>query len=100
VIELEKFAREVPPLVANDPPRFRDDPADAVKGVIGVIEGKPSKRLKKLLERKSVVGIFQRDRNAVRVREEDIITLVNFLHRVSWRYRVRAAQPGFLQLKA
>ena len=42
-----------------------------MKGVIGVIEGKPSERLKKLLERKSVVGIFERDRDAVRVREGD-----------------------------
>jgi hypothetical protein len=100
VVELEKFVADAPSLIGNHPVMVKDDPASAVKGVIGVIERKPSERLVTLLAQKKVVGIFERDGDTVRVRGNDVVTLVNFLHFVSWRYRVRAAQPGFLQLES
>jgi len=91
VAALEEFVEEAPADVGNLAPHPDDDHRRAVMGVIGLIDGNPSQRLARLLEQKSVVGVFQRRGDDVDVRSPDIITLVNFLHRVSWRYRVRAA---------
>jgi hypothetical protein len=98
VTELEKFVQTAPTLVGNHPTRWNDDTTNAVKGVIGVIDRKISKRLAKLLAAKKVCAIFERQGAEVVLRHNDVIELVNFIHFVGWRYRVRAAQPGFLTL--
>ena len=67
-------------------------------GVVCVLESSPSTRLKKLLNAEKVVAIFDKTVDAVSVRSKDVLTLVNFLHFVTWRYRVHGSQPGYPQV--
>lgn len=68
-------------------------------GVICVLESSPSVKLKKLFDDKEVVAIFNKTANgAVSVRSKDVLVLVNFLHFVTWRYRVHSSQPGYPQI--
>lgn len=67
-------------------------------GVVSVLDVKPSSRLKALLDADKVVAIFERDDDAIRIRPRDVLVLVNFLHFVTWRYRVHGSQPGLPQI--
>lgn len=66
-------------------------------GVVSVLEAQPSARLQALLDRREAVAIFQRVREDVQVRHRDVLVLVNFLHYVTWRYRVQGSGPSFPQ---
>lgn len=67
-------------------------------GVVSVLEGKPSKRLQALLDADRVVAIFEKAGDTAHVRGRDVLVLVNFLHFVTWRYRVQGSAPGYMQL--
>jgi hypothetical protein len=67
-------------------------------GIVSVLEGKPSSRLQAWIDAHRVVAIFEKDGNTTRLRPRDILVLVNFLHYVTWRYRVQGSGPGFPQL--
>ena len=67
-------------------------------GVVCVLESPPSARLQGLIDAGRVVAIFQKTGDDTDVRAKDILTLVNFLHFVTWRYRVHGSQPGYPQI--
>ena len=67
-------------------------------GVICVLESVPSSRLQSLIDTHKVVAIFEKDGEATKVRPKDVLVLVNFLHYVTWRYRVHGSQPGYPQI--
>lgn len=95
--KIEAFVAKAPELVAAHGGSSRDDPDKAFMAVIGVLDNPPSRRLVQLMEAGHALAIFERDGESreVHVRHSDVICLVNFLHYVSWRYRVRSAQPRF-----
>jgi len=66
--------------------------------VICVIETGPSAKLKKLVEEKKVVAIFEKVNRTPKVRTKDVLTLVNFLHYVTWRYRIQGSREQYLQI--
>ena len=68
-------------------------------GIICVLEAKPSSKLQSWIAADRVVAIFERDGDATRLRPRDVLVLVNFLHYVTWRYRVQGSGPSFLQIK-
>jgi hypothetical protein len=67
-------------------------------GVICVLEEKPSARLQSLIDGDKVVAIFERTGDTARVRPRDVLVLVNFLHYVTWRYRVQGSGPRYPQI--
>jgi hypothetical protein len=67
-------------------------------GVICVLESKPSSRLQTLIDAEKVIAIFERSATATSVRSKDVLVLVNFLHFVTWRYRVHGSRPGYPQI--
>ncbi len=68
--------------------------------VISRLEAAPSGRLKAWLEARRVVAIFEGDGDDTRVRPGDVLALINFLHYVTWRYRVQASGPNYPQITA
>lgn len=67
--------------------------------VISVLETKPSNYLQGLFNEQRAVAIFERtDDGGATVRARDVLVLVNHLHFITWRYRVRASAPGYPQL--
>lgn len=67
-------------------------------GVISLLETSPSSRLQAHIAAGRVVAMFERHDRKTRVRARDVLVLVNFLHYVTWRYRVQASGPTFPQL--
>jgi hypothetical protein len=59
----------------------------------------PSARLQSLIDADKVVAIFERTGDTTRIRPRDVLVLVNFLHYVTWRYRVQGSGPGYPQIK-
>ena len=68
-------------------------------GVVCVLESTPSSKLQALLNAERVVAIFEKSDEVTKVRSKDVLVLVNFLHFVTWRYRVHGSQPGYPQIK-
>jgi hypothetical protein len=66
-------------------------------GIICVVDTKPSSRLQALIDTQRVVAIFERDRDTTKLRSNDVLILVNFLHYVTWRYRVQGSGLRFLR---
>ena len=67
-------------------------------GIICVLEAEASSRLQSLIDADRVVAIFEREGDVTKLRPRDVLVLVNFLHYVTWRYRVQGSQPGFPQI--
>ena len=67
-------------------------------GLVSVLDTKPSMRLSSLINDQKVVAIFEKDGDLARVRHGDVLSLINFLHYVTWRYRVQGALPGYPQI--
>ena len=63
-------------------------------GIVCVLEGKPSAKLKSMIDSEKVIAIFERIGKKPEIRRKDILVLVNFLQRVTWRYRVQGAAPN------
>lgn len=60
-------------------------------GVVCVVEKNPSALMQSLLASGDVVAIFRKDKSGdVKVRTDDVLKLVNFLHLTTFRYRVKA----------
>lgn len=95
--ELEAFINEAPGIIAARGGGSRDDPAKAVLGIVGAITA-PSARLTRLIEARHVVGLFETNANGTRVRANDVLTLINCLHYIGWRYRMQASSPEPPQL--
>jgi len=98
VADLEQFVAEAVGSVAARGGPYRDDPQRAVLGVIGVLETKPSARLQQLIEERRIVAVLSKTSEEVTVRPNDVFTLVNTLHFVSWRYRVQSSGPDFPEI--
>jgi hypothetical protein len=96
--ELEQFVVEAVGSVAARGGSFRDDPTKAVLGVIAVLESKASARLQHLIENGRVVAVLSKYSGSVTVRPNDVFTLVNTLHFISWRYRVQSSGPDFPEI--
>jgi hypothetical protein len=98
---IESFLADV------DAKRIVSDPAGPMAdykrspglGVVCVLESTPSAKLQALIDAERVVAIFERSGEHTNVRSKDVLTLVNFLHFVTWRYRVHGSQPGYPQVK-
>ncbi len=97
-VALEEFIAKAVSWIAARSGPFRDDPQKAVLGIVGVLESKPSARLERLIDEKKVVAVFDKTSDKVTVRANDVFTLINVLHYVSWRYRVQASGPGFPEI--
>lgn len=67
-------------------------------GVVSLLEAKPSSRLQAHINSRRVVAIFERTGRTTKLRARDVLVLVNFLHYVTWRYRVQSSGPTFPQL--
>jgi len=67
-------------------------------GIICVLEAKPSSKLQAWIAADRVVAIFERDGDTTKLRPRDVLVLVNFLHYVTWRYRVQGSGPSFPQI--
>lgn len=67
-------------------------------GVISLLETNPSTRLQTHIDARRVVAIFERADQTTRLRPRDVLVLVNFLHYVTWRYRVQASGPTFPEI--
>ncbi len=67
-------------------------------GIICVLESKPSSKLQAWLAEDKVVSIFERTDDATKIRTKDVLVLVNFLHYVTWRYRMQGSGPSFPQM--
>ncbi len=99
--QLEGFLAEVEAkkIVAEPAGPLRDYQRSPGIGVICVLEVRPSSKLQSLIDANKVVAIFEKDGDTTRVRPRDVLVLVNFLHYVTWRYRVHGSQPGYPQIK-
>jgi len=98
--KLEEFLEDVKARkIVSDPAGPKGDYARLPGlGVICVLESTPSSKLQQLLDDAKVVAIFERNGESTTVRSKDVLTLVNFLHFVTWRYRVHGAHPGYPQI--
>lgn len=99
--QLESFAANVPTLAAERHPHVPGDERYPGLGVVCVLEGRPSARLKKLLTAEKAIAIFHKsssDAVNATVRANDVLKLINFLHFIGWRYRMHAIQAGYPQL--
>ncbi len=97
---LESFFADVDArrIVADPGGAFADYGRSPGIGIICVLESKPSSKLQAWIEKDKVVAIFERDGGTTKVRPRDVLVLVNFLHYVTWRYRVQGSGPKYLQL--
>lgn len=66
--------------------------------IVSRLEAPPSAKLEAWLEARRVVAIFDGVGGETRVRPHDVLTLINFLHYVTWRYRVQASGPNYPQI--
>jgi hypothetical protein len=101
VAQLESFLAEVEAskIVSEPSGPLADYQRRPGLGVICVLESSPSVKFKNLLGAEKVVAIFHKTANGVvSVRSKDVLVLVNFLHFVTWRYRVHGSQPGYPQI--
>ncbi len=98
--DLESFLADVAAkrIVADAEGSIRDYQRSPGLGVICVLEATLSSRLKSLIDEGKVVAIFEKNENTTRVRPKDVLSLVNFLHFVTWRYRVHGSQPAYPQI--
>jgi hypothetical protein len=98
--QLECFFADVEArkIVAEPGGAFSDYQRSPGMGVICVLETEPSSRLQSLLDQERVVAIFERKDKSIQVRHRDVLVLVNFLHYVTWRYRVQSSAPGYPQI--
>jgi hypothetical protein len=99
--ELETFAAAAPKIAAAPHPKIAADARYPGMAVVCVLEKEPSARLKAQLDADAAVAIFQKasaDSEQATVRAVDVLRLVNFLHFVSWRYRMHANQTDYPQL--
>jgi hypothetical protein len=97
--KLEEFLAEVEKrkIVADKVPGVEEPGLPGI-GIVCVLEARPSVRLESLFEQKKVVAIFEKRENTVEVRSKDVLVLVNFLHYISWRYRVQGTQTWIPQI--
>jgi hypothetical protein len=100
VDKLESFLADVEAklIVAEPAGPMGDYQRSAGMGVISVLEKAPSSRLQTLIEQKKVVAIFENFGDKPQIRTKDVLVLVNFLHYVTWRFRVHSSRPGYPQI--
>lgn len=69
-------------------------------GVVCVLQKRISRRLHALLDARKAVAIFDtQDRTRQpQVREKDVLELVNFLYRITWRHAVLSSSPSYPQI--
>ena len=98
--QLESFLADVEArkIVAKPGGPIRDYERSPGIGVVCVLDATPSSRLQSLLDQDKVVAIFEKKGEETRVRFRDVLVLVNFLHYVTWRYRVQGSQPAYPQI--
>lgn len=96
--ELEELAARTSTFVTDRGGASRDDARNASLGIVCVLDGPPSERLNRLLQQRRAVAIFEKTGEQVLVRSDDVLTLVNTLHFISWRYRMQSSGPSYPQL--
>jgi hypothetical protein len=98
--ELDDFDKTATTLAAAPHPDVSDARHPGM-GIICVLEGKASARLQKLFDAERAVAVFEKSEATsaeAAVRAQDVLRLINFLHYVSWRYRMQGVQSGYPQL--
>jgi hypothetical protein len=95
--KLENFIADVEArkIVADPAGPLADYKSRPGIGVVCLLESAPSSRLQSLIDDEKVVAIFERGKEDVKLRSKDILHLANFLHYVTWRYRVQSSAPSF-----
>jgi hypothetical protein len=100
--ELDDFDKTAAKLAAAPHPHLGvSDGRHPGMGIICVLEGKASARLQKLIDDDRAVAVFEKTKDTstkAKVRPPDVLRLVNFLHYVSWRYRMQGVQREYPQL--
>lgn len=66
--------------------------------VVCLLDRPVSSRLQALLSARKAVAIFDKQGEKPKPRAKDVLTLVNFLYFVTWRYHFRRSSPAFAQL--
>lgn len=98
--DLEKFDKSAPRLAAA-PHQDVADVRHPAMGVVCVVEGPVSRRLQRLFDQDRAVAVFEKAQKTstdAKVRHKDVLRLINFLHYITWRYRMHGIQPGYPQL--
>ena len=67
-------------------------------GIICILDKKPTGKLNTLIQKKEVLAIFEKKGGKIIVRPKDVLELINFLHFITWRYRVQGSQPVPLKI--
>jgi hypothetical protein len=99
-VKLEEFMADVETRkIVSDPLNSSSlDNRLAGIGVICVLETNVSSRLRTLISDQKVIAIFEKVGEETIVRRRDVLVLVNFLHFITWRYRIHGSQSSYLQL--
>jgi hypothetical protein len=95
--KLAGFLEDVEERKIVSPPRGPRRDFEVFPGisVICVLDQAPSAKLRSLLKGGRVVAIFEKEGETTKVRPRDVIALVNFLHSITWRYRVLGSAPNY-----
>src|SRR5262249_46280892 len=96
--KLERHIENAVKLTA-DPIAGFDQQIFPAMGVVCVLENKPSARLQALFDQGRAVAIFDNidpSKSNATVRAKAVVELVNFLHRLTWRYRSHGVRPEII----
>lgn len=96
--ELEEFSAGANSSTAEPRGAVADYGKNYGMGVVSVLTGAPSGRLQKLLDEKKAVAIFDLTGERPAVRTKDVLTLVNFLFFIAWRYHMQMGLPSYPQV--
>jgi hypothetical protein len=98
ISDLDEFSRNIGSVF--DPPHGAVDDFGRTNGmgVVSVLTQPPCARLQTLISEQKAVAIFDATGEVPTVRAADVLTLTNFLFRVSWRHHMQKASPGCPQV--
>ncbi len=88
--KLDLFLKKAPDFVYRE--REYESQGYAM-GIVCVLEEKASELLQSLIDKKKVAVFFERSDSEVRVRRDDVLNFINFLHRIKRSYQ-RVATLG------
>jgi hypothetical protein len=67
-------------------------------GVVCLLDKKPPKKLQAMIEQEKAVAVFSMIDSKLKVRPRDVLVLINFLYRVTWRHSLTRLKLSPIQL--